>query len=124
LINKSFQTSANCFTTWHQNRIPFPSNPKSVAWNNMLKITVENYASERCFILEGRLTGPWVSTLHQAVMACDADPEAIQINLAAVNFADQPGITLLHELISWGVKLNQMPPLLQALLKLAYPEQR
>ena len=83
----------------------------------MLKITIDKHESETHFILEGRLTGLWVTELHQVIISSDSAPDAVNLNLEGLRFVDQHGINLLRDLSSWGVRLISLPPFVMELLK-------
>ncbi len=83
----------------------------------MLRITrVEKASAETLLIVEGRLVGPWVAELKNAVIGADTEPEHVTIDLSAVSFVDARGLKLLHQLMAQGVVLHTVSPFVQALL--------
>jgi hypothetical protein len=83
----------------------------------MLRITIDNGTTETYFILEGSLAEPWVKELRNVVMSSDSTPDLISLNLTNVHFADEQGLSLLRELIAWGVALRAASPFIKELLK-------
>jgi anti-anti-sigma regulatory factor len=83
----------------------------------MLRITIEKATTETLFIFEGRLAGLWVTELHNVVMTSHSMPDLIYLDLTDVHFVDEQGLTLLRELMAWGVILRAVSPFIQELLK-------
>lgn len=83
----------------------------------MLRITIDNTTTEIHFLLEGSLAGPWITELRDVVLSSDSTPNLISLNLTNVHFADEQGLSLLRELIAWGVTLRAASPFIRELLK-------
>lgn len=82
----------------------------------MLKITVEKARTDTLFILEGSLSGPWVTELHKAIIDSPSMPDMIQLELTRVHFADGQGLVLLGELMARGMTLRAASPFILELL--------
>ena len=76
----------------------------------MLRIEQINPATIR---LEGKLLGPWVEAVRQAV-----SQNAVSLDLSAVTFADEAGVRLLRELVDGGAKVVACSNFIAALLQL------
>ncbi len=88
----------------------------------MLKITVEKKATtETLFILEGSLSGPWVTELHKVIVENRSQPDLIYLDLAYVHFADAQGLALLRELLASGVTIREASLFIRELLKTDTP---
>jgi hypothetical protein len=83
----------------------------------MLKITVKKAISDTLLILEGSLSGPWVTELNNAVIASGCQPDSIKLDLTGIHFADEQGHLLIRELMVWGVSLIAASPFIKELLK-------
>jgi ABC-type transporter Mla MlaB component len=83
----------------------------------MLKITpLPASSGETCFGLEGRLVGPWVSLLRNALTEAEISPSKVRLNLSGVLFVDSEGLALLHALRKQGVVLKCVTPFIEELL--------
>ena len=73
----------------------------------MLRITINDAKEERCIVVEGKLTGPWVSVLQQCWEKSLAAllSKAMTVNLTAVTFVDSEGKKLLTKIRQQGAKL-------------------
>jgi anti-anti-sigma regulatory factor len=72
----------------------------------MLKITITETTSERRWIVQGRLVGPWVSELRTTwKMAHRLDKRACIIDLNDVTFMDKSGERLLRAMSKKGAQL-------------------
>jgi hypothetical protein len=87
----------------------------------MLRITEQPHlthggdpADRRAIVLEGRLVGPWVEELGRVVGG--AEPGRITLDLGALSFADEGGLTLLRRLRDSGVELASPSPFMAALI--------
>ena len=83
----------------------------------MLKITVEKALPNTRLILEGSISGPWVTELNKAIIGSRCQPDAIQLDLTGIHFADEQGLSLIRELMVWGVSLAAESPFIRELLK-------
>jgi hypothetical protein len=88
----------------------------------MLRITeLHDGVSGRTLRLEGKLLGPWVEELRQACIPNGSATRAIQLNLAAVSYADAAGTLLIRELIQRGVILTACSRYIAELLHVEKP---
>jgi anti-anti-sigma regulatory factor len=73
----------------------------------MLKITITETPTERRFIVQGRLVGPWVEELSTAWKReqQDRDGRACVIDLNDATFIDKSGVRLLRTLWENGAQL-------------------
>ena len=73
----------------------------------MLRITTEKKRGKLVLTVEGRLAGPWVSTLEQSWRDTRAGSptEKVSVNLCGVSFIDPAGKTLLKEIYHQGGQL-------------------
>jgi len=83
----------------------------------MLKITAEKALPDTWLILEGSLSGPWVTELNKAVIDSRSQPDTIKLDLAGIQFVDEQGLLLIRELIAWGVTVATASPFIKELLK-------
>lgn len=81
----------------------------------MLKITVEEAPAPRRIRLEGKLHGAWVDEV--ARICRELDPAPLELDLAAVGYADASGAQLLQSLTGRGVKLVACSPYVAELLR-------
>src|SRR5580704_18270795 len=74
----------------------------------MLRITTEKKRGKLVLTVEGRLAGPWVSTLEQSWRDARAGSptEKVSVNLCGVSFIDPAGKTLLKEIHHQGGQLS------------------
>ena len=86
---------------------------------DMLRITTEVRRSRRVLSVEGRLAGPWVSTLEQCWRELHAasPEEKISINLCGVSFIDAAGKVLLKQIHREGGRLVAEGCLNQAIVR-------
>ena len=73
----------------------------------MLKITIAETATDRRWILQGRLVGPWVSELRTTWKRAhrSQDKRACIIDLDDVTFIDKSGERLLRAISKKGAQL-------------------
>jgi hypothetical protein len=71
----------------------------------MLKITVQDHASETVLELEGKLAGPWVEELKECWRDAAGGGRPVKILLCAVTFVDERGRDLLTEMYRRGAEL-------------------
>ena len=73
----------------------------------MLKITIMETATERRWIVQGRLVGPWVSELRTTWKRAHTtqDKRACIIDLNDVTFIDKSGERLLRAISKKGAQL-------------------
>ena len=92
----------------------------------MLRITTHDQAPMTCFVLEGKLVGPWVKELEKCWEgALAADPSrAMLVNLAAVTFIDSDGRALLTRMRREGVRLLSHGVLIDAIVAKIEEEQQ
>jgi hypothetical protein len=86
---------------------------------DVLRIT-ETTRSEtaRTLKLEGKLVGPWLDELSKLCTQLLERPEHVQLDLAAVTFADAAGAGLIDDLIRQGVTVVQCSGYIAELLHL------
>src|ERR1035438_8263810 len=94
---------------------PLRSNPSIL----MLRITTEKKRGKLVLTVEGRLAGPWVSTLEQSWRDARAGSptEKVSVNLCGVSFIDPAGKTLLKEIHHQGGHLSAEGCLNQAIIR-------
>jgi outer membrane protein TolC len=85
----------------------------------MLRITTERKRGKLVLTVEGRLAGPWVSTLEQSWRDARAGSptEKVSVNLCGVSFIDPAGKTLLKEIHHQGGQLSAEGCLNQAIVR-------
>src|SRR5580698_10323859 len=85
----------------------------------MLRITTEKKRGKLVLTVEGRLAGPWVSTLEQSWRDARASSptERVSVNLCGVSFIDPAGKTLLKEIHHQGGQLSAEGCLNQAIVR-------
>ena len=85
----------------------------------MLRITTEKKRGKLVLTVEGRLAGPWVSTLEQSWRDARAGSptEKVSVNLCGVSFIDPAGKTLLKEIHHQGGQLSAEGCLNQAIIR-------
>ena len=73
----------------------------------MLKITITDTATDRRWIVQGRLVGPWVSELRTAWKKGhkSQDKRACVVDLNDVTFIDKSGERLLRAMSKKGAQL-------------------
>src|SRR5450755_4602606 len=86
---------------------------------SMLRITTEKKRGKLVLTVEGRLAGPWVSTLEQSWRDARAGSptEKVSVNLCGVSFIDPAGKTLLKEIHHQGGQLSAEGCLNQAIIR-------
>jgi outer membrane protein len=92
---------------------------KSNAKTRMLRITTEKKRGKLVLTVEGRLAGPWVSTLEQSWRDARAGSptEKLYVNLCGVSFIDPAGKTVLKEIHHQGGQLLAEGCLNQAIIR-------
>src|SRR5262249_18697868 len=85
----------------------------------MLRITLHDTASELRLKLEGRLAGPWVGELEQCWRTASSTTgnRRTVVDLADVDFVDQPGEKVLSRMHAEGVELVGETPLICTMLR-------
>ncbi len=85
----------------------------------MLKITIDDSASELRLRLEGRLSGAWVAELRQCWLtaASTTAGRTAVLDLREVDFVDSDGQALVSEMGQAGVHLVAATPLIQAMVE-------
>lgn len=78
-----------------------------------LKITTTGPGRPVVLALHGRLTGDETAELRRAVAEVGGE---VVLDLAALQFADRPGVCLLRELKAHGVSLTGAPPYVALLI--------
>lgn len=72
----------------------------------MLKITLQSQPEALVFVLEGKLTGPWVKELECCWRSAGTrEGEPVRVDLSAVTFIDVGGQALLGQMHKEGAKL-------------------
>ena len=74
----------------------------------MLRISVEQQPNALCFVLEGRLVGPWVDELRTVWLARSAAEgvSGLTVDLSGLTAMDTRGQALLEELLQGGATLR------------------
>src|ERR1700684_1080556 len=92
---------------------------RSIAKVWMLRITTERKRGKLVLTVEGRLAGPWVSTLEQSWRDARAGSptERVSVNLCGVSFIDPAGKTLLKEIHHQGGQLSAEGCLNQSIIR-------
>src|SRR6266403_2437908 len=87
--------------------------------DSMLRITTEKKRGKLVLTVEGRLAGPWVSTLEQCWRDARASSptEKVSVNLCGVSFIDPAGKTLLKDIHHQGGQLSAEGCLNQAIIR-------
>jgi outer membrane protein len=87
--------------------------------DSMLRITTEKKRGKLVLTVEGRLAGPWVSTLEQCWREARASSptEKVSVNLCGVSFIDPAGKTLLKDIHHQGGQLSAEGCLNQAIIR-------
>ena len=85
----------------------------------MLRISLlEHESSGVTLRLEGSVSGPWVEELKGTCQALLTKDRLRQLNLDAVTFIDEAGVTLLSHLLADGVEFSECSPFLREQLKI------
>jgi len=71
----------------------------------MLKITVQDHASETVLELEGKLAGPWVEEFHDCWRKVGGGDRPVKVLLCSVTFIDEQGKGLLTDMYRNGAEL-------------------
>lgn len=84
----------------------------------MLRISqIDGDNSLRTLKLEGKLRGPWVAELARSCDELPCSLDRLSLDLAAVTFADGPGVALLRRLVERGVTLAACSGLVVELMR-------
>ena len=85
----------------------------------MFRITIHNEDSTTCFVIEGKLVGPWVEELKQCWQAItSSEPgSALLLDLSAMTLIDPEGKALLAEMHHQGVRLSAIGLMTQAIIE-------
>jgi hypothetical protein len=84
----------------------------------MLRITSLASHSITTLSLEGKLLAPWITELRTAAAAALARGP-VQLDLAALTFADGEGIEALRALQRAGIRIERDSPFIHSLLSVA-----
>ncbi len=85
----------------------------------MLRITeLKTTDDDLVLLLEGRLTGPWVELLRTQCATHAATPVTMTLDLHELVFADAAGLSLLRQLQTQKVSLQNCSPFLAEQLRL------
>jgi len=68
-------------------------------------------------ILEGSLSGPWVTELNKAVIDSGCQPDTLKLDLTGIQYVDEQGLLLILDLMAWGVSMGAASPFINELLK-------
>jgi ABC-type transporter Mla MlaB component len=83
---------------------------------NVLRITATT-ADNIVLKLEGRLVGPWVDELRQAVLRTDQCSRLLQIDVSELRYADEEGAAVLCWLHRQGARFEGRGPFADYLFK-------
>jgi hypothetical protein len=88
---------------------------------DMLRITTVKGGDPgaRQLVLEGRVVGPWIPELRNAVYAENPAQVPVYLDLAGVHFIDPDGLQCLHDLRAQGIHLQNCSPFVRDLLNTA-----
>jgi ABC-type transporter Mla MlaB component len=86
----------------------------------VIRITVEETSEIVCLLVEGKLSGPWVAELESIAqsISTNADPKPLEIDLSGISGMDASGRSLLARFRADGVRLVNLDPLSESLLKM------
>lgn len=82
----------------------------------MLKLTRISRGRVLTFKLEGELVGPWVGVVRTACAERGRRSGRLQLDLAAVTYADAAGVRLLESLVCEGVEIAACSSFIGALI--------
>jgi anti-anti-sigma regulatory factor len=71
----------------------------------VLRITLHHSSRATTLKLEGKLLGPWVQELREAVLAARTKSHPVQLDLKDLDYADLAGAELLRELVKEGATI-------------------
>lgn len=87
----------------------------------MVKITQCKSELNTIIKIEGKLLSPWLGELRGVCDEAMAVSRNVHLDLASVNYADNAGIKLIHELRMSGVRLACCSNYLAELLRMETP---
>ena len=67
-------------------------------------------------MLEGTVMLPWIDELYRECLKCSGLNTLVGVDLKGVDFVDEHGVTALRALIHLGVRLVNVPPIIDELL--------
>lgn len=72
----------------------------------MLRISrIEGQHATWTFRLEGQLREPWIGEMTTLIEQANVPTTSIRLDLAGLTYLDQPGVSLLHDLIRRGTQV-------------------
>ena len=83
----------------------------------MLKITPKSSITGSCFVLEGRISGPWVAELQHLCKKVLDSQGALTLDLTHVSFIGMDGVALFKQLRRHQVVLIGGSPFVMEQLK-------
>jgi ABC-type transporter Mla MlaB component len=83
---------------------------------HLLPGTAESAGRRDLLVLEGALSGPWVSELEFAATPAAAAGR-VCLDLSRVHFVDDAGLQLLQRLLAEGVAVQSLSPFVHELLQ-------
>lgn len=84
--------------------------------HRLLPVTAESAERHDLLVLEGALSGPWVSELEIAATSASA-ASRVCLDLSRVHFVDDAGLQLLQHLVSEGAAVQSVSPFVHELLQ-------
>ena len=83
----------------------------------MLRITKINIRPGHVnLLLEGTVMLPWIDALCRECLKCSGPNTTVALDLGEIDFVDEHGITALRALMHLGVRLVNVPPIIDSLL--------
>jgi len=83
----------------------------------VLKITPSEDASGHVHLmLEGSLTGPWVTELQTLVANAGEPSSPMVLDLGGLHYIDEEGLSLIRKLRKLGANIHNASPFVRALL--------
>ncbi len=68
-------------------------------------------------VLEGTVMLPWIDELYRECLKCSGLNTTVGLDLRGVDFVDEHGVTALRALIQKGVRLVNVPPIIDELVR-------
>ena len=84
----------------------------------MLKITRSGNNGTVRMMFEGKLLGPWLDEVREQFEWADSGKTAIDLDLSGISYVDEPGASLLRDLMARGVRIVACSSFVAEVLKL------
>ncbi len=83
-----------------------------------LRITKDDTEPGRVTLtLEGTVMLPWINELFRECLGCSGQDTKVRLDLRGVDFVDGHGVTALRALMHLGMRLVNVPPIIDELLR-------